>query len=314
MLDLGFGLDFVGEVARLIRGIHLARIGRVDRPGEGVGAVQVGDRQRLKRGRERPEDRRGTEELLRREDAGEGRVAVGCLVGQFAGQAAQDAGRVALAQLLLVTQAAVLLVEVIAHQVDRRAAVGAPPDRPTDRVFVAPVDAGVVVQVLGVAVALEVGSGKADAERVAQRHVDHALDADVVELAVFTFGIGVERLQVGLGGDEVDDAGGGIAPEQGALRPAQDFDALQIEIVGFEDARAEQRQVVDVDRGRAVAADADAQVADAADSEVAAGEVTLGENDVGQGQLQVGRVVDLLRGKALRGEGGDRDRHVLQAL
>ena len=77
----------------------------------------------------------------------------------------------------------------------------------------------------------------------------------------------MDATQIGLGGDEIDHAGGGVAAEQRALRPAQDFDPLEIEEVGFEDARTEQRQIVDVDRGRGIAGTADAKVTDAADGE-----------------------------------------------
>ena len=205
-------------------------------------------------------------------------------------------------------------MEVIAHQVDGSVGLRTPADRAANAVFVAPVDASVVEQVLGIAVALEVGSGEADTERVAERDVDHALGAVAVVIAIFALSGDVEALEIGLGGDEVDDAGSGVAAVQCSLRTAQDFDPFEIEIIGFEDARTEQRQIVDVDRGRRIAGYADAQVADAADGEGTAGEVRLGESDIGQRQLEVRRVVDLLRGEALRGKGGNRDRHVLQAL
>src|SRR3546814_10613128 len=66
-----------------------------------------------------------------------------------------------------------------------------------------------------------------------------------------------------LGGDDVDHARGRVAAEQRALRAAQHFDAFKVEEFGFEQAGRKQRVAVQVDRGRAVAGGADAQVADA---------------------------------------------------
>ena len=325
MLDLELGVDLVGEIARLVCGVDLPRILRVDRIGIAIGTVEAARIQRdegvgepIARGRRAERGGRDGQQLLRGEDAGQRRVGVGhagLAVGrQRAGQAAEDARRVALALLLLVAQAVVLLVEIVTHQVDGRVRLGAPAQRGAGGVLVATVDPGVVVEVLGIAVAVEIAAGQPDAERVGQGHVDKALDAIVVVIAVFTLDAGMQTLEVGLGGDEVDDARGRVATEQRALRAAQDFDALEVEVIGLEDAGVEQRQVVDVDRGRRIAGHADAQVADAADGEDTAGEVALGERDVGQGQLKIGRIVDLLRGEGLRGEGGDRDRHVLEAL
>ena len=205
-------------------------------------------------------------------------------------------------------------MEVLAHDVDRGRRARLPGQRPAQTVHVTVVELLVVVKVGRVAVALQVVAGRTHRQRLADRHVDHALHADRVVVAVFRFTGSAETVEVWLGGAEVDHARGRVAAEQGALRTAQHFDLRQIEELAFEQAGEELRRVVHVDRGRAVAGHAGAKVTDAADGEAGGGEVRLGEGDVGQRKLQVERVADLLLGQVLGREGADRDRHRLQAL
>ena len=124
----------------------------------------------------------------------------------------------------------------------------------------------------------------------------------------------METTQIGSCRDEVNHTRRGVTTEQRTLRPAQHFDALEIEILGFEKARCQQRCAVDVNCGRAVARCANAQIADPANGEARSGEVTLGEGDVGQRQLQIAGVLYLLLFKRLATKSADRDRHILKPL
>jgi hypothetical protein len=231
-----------------------------------------------------------------------------------AGKAAQHAERIGLAQLFLAAQAVVLLVKVIRHKVDSGARCRLPPQRTAHRVHVAIVDLLAVVSVERVAIAVKIEPGHSQPQRVADGQVDHALGLDAVEVAVFRFGSSVDAVELRLGGDEVDHARGRVAAEQGALRTTQHFDALEIEVLGFEQAGGEQRSTVDVDRGRAVARSADAQIADPADGEARPGEVALSESHVGQGQLKIAGVLDLLLFQRLAAERRHCDRNRLQRL
>ena len=217
-------------------------------------------------------------------------------------------------QLLLDAAAVVLFAEVIAHQVDARVGRRLPRQRAADRIQIAIVDAAVVVGVEGIAVALQIRAGDADAERIGDRQVEHRLRALRIVIAIFEFARGMDAAEIGLGGDEVDDARRCVAAEQRALRPAQHFDAFEVEEFAFEQAGRGERHVVDVDRRRLIARYADAQVADAADREAGGRIARFREGDAGQRLLQRDRVDDLLLFDVVGGKGADRDRHVLQPL
>src|SRR3546814_2526879 len=70
-------------------------------------------------------------------------------------QTAEDAGRVALAELFLDARALVPFVEIRRHQVDRRVGRRLPAQRAADRIEVAVIDARVEEGVLRIAVAIE---------------------------------------------------------------------------------------------------------------------------------------------------------------
>ena len=158
-------------------------------------------------------------------------------------------------------------MEILDHEVDRGAAAGFDPQRTAHAEHVAIVDLGVVEQVLGIAVTVQVEPGHADCGNLADRHVDHALALDAVVVAVFGFDAGFGHAELGPLGAEVDHARGGVAAEQGALRSAQDFDLAHVVEFTFEQARAEQRRVVHVNGGGTVAGRTHAQIADPADGE-----------------------------------------------
>src|SRR3546814_2117909 len=56
---------------------------------------------------------------------------------------------------------------------------------------------------------------------VAQGDVDHRLGLHRIIIAIFGLGGGFEGAELRLGGDDIDHAGGRVAAEQRALRPAQ---------------------------------------------------------------------------------------------
>ena len=233
---------------------------------------------------------------------------------QAIGQAAQNAGRIAVAQLLLDARTIVALVEIIADQVEPGVAIRFPGKRAAHRIEFAAIDVAIVIFVVGEAVPVEPQAGNADAEGISQRQVEHRLGFFGIVIAVLEFAAGVDSGEIGFGGNEIDHARGRVAAEQRALRAAQHLDPFQVIELAFEQASRYQRHVVDVDRGRAVARRAGAQVANAADGEARRGEIGLGETDVGQRLLQRCGVDDLLLLEVLCREGGNRDRHVLQSF
>ena len=258
VLEPPLQLQFVGEVGRRIVGVDDARIG--DR-GEGrkrVGAVEAPQCERRR-------DAADRQEFGARQHADEGRIGIGHAGIATIVETAEDAGWVALAILFLDAQAVVVLAEIITHQVERRVGGRLPADRSADRIHVAVVDAAVVEQVFRIAVAVEVETGDAHAQRLADGQVDHALCLDAVVIAIFELARRAKGVEVGLGCDDVDDARRRIAPEQRALGTAQHLDPLKVEKFGFKEAGADERRFILVNCGRAVAADADAKVADAAD-------------------------------------------------
>lgn len=180
------------------------------------------------------------------------------------------------------------------------------------------IDADAIVRCRGwprrwvIAVAVQVDARNAERHAVAERDVDHPLALDRIIVAIFALGRGFERPELGLGGDHVDHARRCVAAEQRTLRPAQNFDALQVIEFGFEQAGRKQRVAVQMDRGRAVAGGADAKVTDAADRKAGAGKVGFCKGHIGQGQLQIRRRLDLLRFQGFGRKGADRDRHVLE--
>ena len=310
MFDAGLILLFFGKIGRVIGSAHLAHIVRFLKIGIGIGTVkaaQAGGRKRATKGRAAVD----AQQFTRCQHADKGRVAVQLAEIEPPGKAAQHAGRITLAKLFLNARTVVVFLEIIAHQVDAGIVGRFPAHRTADAEHVTAIDLGVVEQIVREAVALQVEAGDAHAETVGDRQVDHALHADRIVIAVIGFGRDTQLVEVRLGGDEVDDARGGVATEQRALWAAQHFDALHIEKFGFEQAGGDQRAAVDVNGGGAVAGHADAQIADAADGEAGAGEIALGKGDVGQGKLKIRAVLDLLPLQRFGTESRNGDRHIL---
>src|SRR3546814_20587842 len=104
---------------------------------------------------------------------------------------------------------------------ETRVAGGFPRQGAAQRIEIARIDPAVVVEVLGIAVAVEVDARHAHAQRVADRQVDHPLDLLRIVIAVLEFAGGVETREIGLGGAEVDDARGTIGMESCRARVCQ---------------------------------------------------------------------------------------------
>ena len=113
----------------------------------------------------------------------------------------------------------------------------------------------------------------------------------------------------------MDQAGRGVAAEQGALRPAQHFDPLDLAKLVEADARARAIDAVDEHRDRAFEAGIVADGADAANAGRAVGFGAGRRHEQRRGELvqlaDVGRAGILHRSRA---DGGDGDRNVLEDL
>ena len=103
--------------------------------------------------------------------------------------------------------------------------------------MIASVYAGVIEQVLRVAIALLVETGNPNAQRIANWQVNHALDLVSIEVSIFAVCGGLEPRQIRLGRYEVDHARRRIATKQCPLRTAKDFDSLKVKIFCFKQAR-----------------------------------------------------------------------------
>jgi len=199
------------------------------------------------------------------------------------------------ARLFLIARAVVVFAHVARDNVDRRVVGRQPARRAAQRVDVAVVDVAAVEQVLGEAVALDGRAGEADRERVGQRQVQRALRLHGIEVAVFSVGVTLNAVGRGLLGDDVDDAAGRVAAEQGALRTAQDFKPLDVEELGLEQARRVDVEFVEVDRGRGFRRGADRQRADAADRDRRARELRARKREVRNVELDVLEALQLAR-------------------
>ena len=169
-------------------------------------------------------------------------------------------------------------------------------------------------EVLDVALVLtEHEAVEAQRERVADRRVDHRPTGVGVIVAISQIDIALE-LVFGLAGDHLHGAAGGVAAVQGALRAAQDLDAVHVVEEGVVVDLAGDVDAVDIGADRRIGGGQRLVLTDAAQEErggaaetdvVAADEV----RDLGD---HIERVVDLLTVDVFGAEGGDRDRHILQ--
>ena len=119
---------------------------------------------------------------------------------------------------------------------------------------------------------------------------------------------------LGLVGDDADGARDRVAAEQRTLRAFHDLRALDVVHGGHDAARAARPDAVDEHRDRGVAADAEVVGRDAAHRE-RVGEAVLGL--AAEARREVDDAADVGHAAFLQhvaGEGGDRERHVLERL
>jgi hypothetical protein len=284
----------VGLVDRREVHVHLAHVARVL-------ALIIAQRRR-----------RGERGEAARQKPGQLRQRVHGFEGEPVGQATQHAAGIVVAHLLLAACARTVFLEIRGHQVDGGLVGRRPAQRAAHRVLVAVVHVVAGVDVLGIAVALQGDAGDACGEPFAERRVQRALDLRVVVVAVLPLDVAAEHAGFRGFRDHVDRAARGVAPVQRALRAAQYRDLLDVVVLGLEQAREQDRDLVDMDAHTVVGAGGHQRGADAADREVVAGEVALGVGHVRRGEAHVAEGGDLLRFQRGRVEGGDRDRHVLR--
>ena len=117
-------------------------------------------------------------------------------------------------------------------------------------------------------------------------------------------------------GVEQDGAADHVAAEQHALRPAQHFDAVQVEGVVQHDRARAHVDPIDEHADRRVDGRYGTVHAHAADGEIrgAARGADLVEAHVGNADGEIAQVAQLRRGELLGVEGGDGQRHVLNTL
>src|SRR3546814_19135271 len=95
-------------------------------------------------------------------------------------QAAQNARRVALAELFLDAGSLIPLVKIGCEQVDRRVRRRFPTQRAAHRIKVTVVDAGIEEGVLGIAVAVQIDAGDATGRGVTQRSEERRVGKECV--------------------------------------------------------------------------------------------------------------------------------------
>src|SRR5262249_6194024 len=137
-----------------------------------------------------------------------------------------------------------------------------------------------------------------------------------VEVVVSVADVGGHKggFEIRFGRHDVDCSRRGAAAVKRALRSFEDFDAVEIV-----EGREVERLTREIDVGEAdcyarLAAAGNDVVADTANAEVITAEIGSGVGDVRRGELQVLRLLDLVRLQIFRREGRDRDRHVLDVF
>jgi len=160
------------------------------------------------------------------------------------------------------------------------------------RIAVVAVHAGLEARALAIAqegVLLAGADGGAQGQGIVHRNVDHAFELAVAVGARLESDAAFQQRGRGVR-DHVHQAGRGVAAIQGALRPAQYFDAVDVEEVGGLAGRARDVHAVLHEGGRRVALVGGVVVADAADGHAQARE-GLVDVHVGQARAQRCRIV-----------------------
>ena len=124
-------------------------------------------------------------------------------------------------------------------------------------------------------------------------------------------------LEVRLPRDDVQGAAAGVLAEQGSLRAAQDFHALDIHRVQVVALHAPEEHAIDVDSDRRVVGRANVGLADAANVDhrrAAPRGAAFAEQQVGDGLPDVGEAFYRALREILRADRGHRNRDALQGL
>ena len=163
-----------------------------------------------------------------------------------------------------------------------------------------------------IAVALVEVAGEAEGDGIADRPGHVTANDDGVEIAIGDFTRTAE-FELRRARDDRDDTGRGILAEQGRLRAAQHFDALEIGQIADLGGRARAIDAVDEDTDRRLDAGVVGTVAKAANDEIGVGRaLQLRDAQAGHQRLEVEKIANLgLFDLGTRGD-GHRDRRVLQ--
>ncbi len=165
--------------------------------------------------------------------------------------------------------AALVMIGIVGDQADGEIVVRLEEDLAAQEIAIAVV--GVADRAAGrvdqrqEAVALRPDAFEARGDRAADRAGDAGGGMPVIIIAVGQLA-GRAEIEAGRLGDDVDEAGRRVAAKQGALRPAQHFDALDLAQIGEGRAGARAIDAVDEHRDRAFQARIVADRADAADA------------------------------------------------
>ncbi|MNQ44173.1 hypothetical protein D3C85_579200 [compost metagenome] len=208
-----------------------------------------------------------------------------------------------------------LVLRHVARQTEEEVVGRRPFDTQTTRRDVLVVVLRARGQVRAVAVARIAGNGAADAQGVGQGRRARGDQIDLIIAAISALQRQLRVLTQALG-HVLDRAADGVAAIEGALRPAQDFQPLDVEDVQDRALRTGHINVVDIEADPRLEAPQRVLLADAADE---AGQGRVGAaRDLDRGVrgllLQGGDVGGASLFQSLGADGGDGDRHVLQRL
>src|SRR6185437_4197385 len=137
--------------------------------------------------------------------------------------------RVARTKLLAAAQAVIIFLEMFPDGCRGQIGYGVEQQRYTRRPQIASIGRVVRLFVKGIAVALRPFAGYAQVEHIARdRNIEHAFEAAIVVIADIDGGLRFPMVR-GLGGNEVDDACGGVASVKGSLRTTQHLYLANVE-------------------------------------------------------------------------------------
>ncbi len=189
-----------------------------------------------------------------------------------------------------------------------------PEEARANRIQVAIVDLVVGPKVVDDAVTCERCAGKTQRKLVIdERDVDHGAHLAAAKGCCF----GADHALEIVGrpcADDVDDAAGGVAAIERALRATKNFHTLDIEEFSFEKAVGGKRCAIEVHTGRGVAGHGSLLRADAANLKVVAAVIALGEGHVWNGQLQVGATINATLVQQVIRERGNGNWNILKSF